>query len=81
MSNATTKKVIVYSTTWCGYCKLAKQYLTSKNVEFEEVNIEEDPKSADYIQQKTGSAGVPVIQIGDEFILGFDRPKIDAAIA
>ena len=33
-----------------------------------------------YIMSKTGRAGVPVIEIGDSFILGFDRPRIDAAL-
>ncbi len=72
--------VKVYSTSWCAFCKMAKDYLTSKKIEYKEVNIEEDQAAGMYIMQKTGQAGVPVIEIGDEMILGFDRERIDGAL-
>lgn len=73
-------KVKVYSTTWCGFCKMAKEYLKSRKVEFEDVNVEQDQLAGMYIMQKSGQAGVPVIEIGDEVILGFDRERIDGAL-
>ena len=76
-----TKKVIVYSTTWCGFCKMAKQYFDSKKIAYTEVNIEEDEAAARQIVEEPGQMGVPVIRIGKEVIVGFDRPKIDAALA
>lgn len=72
--------VVVYSTPWCGFCKMAKEYLTSVKVAFKEVNVEEDGESATLIMQKTGSAGVPVVQIGEDYILGFDRQRIDTLL-
>lgn len=75
-----TTTVTVYSTTWCGFCKMAKQYFDSKGVKYKDVNVEEDQKAGMYIMQKTGQAGVPVIEIGDTTIIGFDRPKIDTAL-
>lgn len=77
MSQATVK---VFSTEWCGFCKMAKEYLRSKKVDFLEVNIEQDQSAAMFIVQKTGQTGVPVIQIGEEYILGFDRERIDGAL-
>jgi glutaredoxin 3 len=77
MSNA---QVTVYSTTWCGFCHMAKEYFKSKGVAYKDVNVEEDMAAGMYIQQKTGQMGVPVIEIGDETIIGFDRPKIDKAL-
>lgn len=59
---------------------MAKEYLAGKNVAFSEVNIEQDRNAAMYIMQKTQQAGVPVIEIGNEVILGFDRPRIDDAL-
>ena len=76
-----TPSVTVYSTTWCGFCKTAKAYLSKIGVDFKEVNVEEDAVAAKYIVDKTQQRGVPVIQIGDDFIVGFDRPKIDAALS
>lgn len=75
-----TGKVTVYTTPWCGFCKMAKDYLSSVNVPFKEVNVELDIDAAMLIMQKTGSAGVPVIRIFDDYILGFDRQRIDTSL-
>lgn len=72
--------VKIYSTTWCVYCRMAKEYLEKLGVPFLEINIEHDQKAAEYIMGKSHSAGVPQIEIGEEVILGFDRPRIDAAL-
>ncbi len=72
--------VTVYSTTWCGFCRMAKTYLKSLDVPFKEVDVEQDPEGARFIVEKTNQRGVPVIQIGERIILGFDRPAIDDAL-
>lgn len=59
---------------------MAKQYLKTKNVDFKEVDLDQDRNAAMYIVNKTGQAGVPVIEIGDYTIIGFDRPRIDEAL-
>lgn len=79
MSDAKTS-VKIYSTTWCVYCRVAVEYLTKLGVPFKEINVENDQATMAYIMSKTHSAGVPQIEIGNEFILGFDRPRIDAAL-
>jgi glutaredoxin len=55
-------------------------YLKGKKVEYKYINIDEVPGAAQDIFNKTGQAGVPVIEIGDETILGFDRMRIDSAL-
>ncbi len=75
MSNVT-----VYSTSWCGFCKMAKEYFKSRGVAFKEVDVEEDHGAAKLIIDKTQQMGVPVIEIDGQYIVGFDRPKIDAAL-
>lgn len=72
--------VNVYSTVWCGFCRMAKEYLKGKGVEFKEIDVEQDQAAAQHIVNKTGQYGVPVIEIGDKTIIGFDRPRIDAAL-
>jgi len=59
---------------------MAKQYLTAKNVEFQDIDVEKDHTAAQELVRKTGQAGIPVLEIGDETIIGFDRPKIDLAL-
>jgi len=75
-------KVIVYSTNWCAYCKMVKQYLTSKGVAWVEKNIEEDADAHKELMEKLGGnfRGVPVIDVNGTILFGFDRPKLDAAI-
>lgn len=78
--DSTSAPVKIYSTTWCVYCRMVKEYLDKLGVPFAELDIEKDPKAAQYIMGKSHSAGVPQIEIGEEVILGFDRPRIDAAL-
>jgi glutaredoxin len=59
---------------------MAKQYLNQLKVPFKEIDVEHDQEAARALVEKTGQAGIPVIEIGDETILGFDRPKIDLAL-
>ena len=75
-----TANVTVYSTTWCGFCHQAKKYFDSIDVKYKDVNVEEDKKAAEEMVEKSGQMGVPVITIGDDVIVGFDRPKIDHAL-
>jgi len=73
-------KVKVYSTEQCPYCHMAKDYLEAKGVEFEDVNVGEDRAAADEMVEKSGQMGVPVLDIGGEIVVGFDVPRIDAAL-
>lgn len=82
MSDTATKQatVTVYSTTWCGFCHQAKKYFDSIDVKYKDVDVEKDPKAAEEMVKKSGQMGVPVIEIGDTLIVGFDKPKIDHAL-
>lgn len=73
-------KVVVYSSNTCPYCVSAKEYLTEKGVEFEEKNVQTNPEARQELM-KMGHMGVPVLLIDGEEIVGFDKPKIDAALA
>jgi len=75
-----TAKVTVYSTTWCGYCHQAKKYFDSIDVSYNDINVEEDQEAAEAMVKKTGQMGVPVIEIGETTLVGFDKPKIDEAL-
>lgn len=61
-------KIKMYSTTWCPDCRRAKDFLKRRGIEFEEVNIEEDPCGEDIVlAANKGRRKVPTIQIGDRF--------------
>ena len=79
-STDANKKVVIYSADWCAFCHAAKDYLTAKGITFTEKNVEEDPAYAQESVSKSGQMGIPVLDIGGQIIVGFDRPKIDAAL-
>ena len=72
--------VKIYSTTHCPYCKLAKDYFSKKEVQFEEVNVETDDEALAEMVKKSGQLGVPVIDVNGSIIVGFDRIEIDKAL-
>ena len=73
-------KVIVYSTTTCPFCVMVKDWLKGKNVKYEDFNVGTDHNKAKEMMEKSGQMGVPVIDIEGEVIIGFDKPKLEAAL-
>jgi glutaredoxin 3 len=73
-----TDAVTVYTTSTCPWCTRAKDYLRQKGVPFQERNIEYDRAAAQEVAQRSGQMGVPVIIAGNDVIVGFDRPRLDA---
>jgi len=69
-------KVIVYSTPTCPYCVMVKKFLKDNNVEYEDIDVAEDKEKAQYMVEKSGQMGVPVVEIDGEFIVGFDKEKL-----
>lgn len=72
--------VRVYSTPACVYCGMAKKYLESKNVRYEEIDVSRDRDSAVEMVEKSGQRGVPVIDFDGTVIIGFDKNKIDSLL-
>jgi glutaredoxin len=74
------EKVTVYSTPRCHTCHGIKEFLTSRKVEFEEIDLSSDKEARDMIIAKTGHIGAPIVRIGDEFIFGFDQKKMESLL-
>lgn len=74
------KTVTVYSTPTCPYCIRAKQFLKDNNVPFTDYDVGADRAKAQEMMKRSGQMGVPVIDIGGELIIGFDREKIKLAL-
>jgi glutaredoxin 3 len=72
---------VIFSTSTCSWCRRAKKYFRERGVSFKEINVERDPKAARDLLRKTGQSGVPVIKIGNAWIVGFDRERIDRELA
>jgi glutaredoxin 3 len=79
-------KITVYSTTTCPYCVMLKSWLQSKSVEFTDYMVDKNPIAAEHMVNLSGQMGVPfsTVEYDDgtvEKILGFDRPRFEAALA
>ncbi len=77
-----TGEIVVYKTSWCGVCKKLEQYLKRKGVTYVAKDIEKDPKAAAGLRAKAKKAGVatgsvPIIDVGGELLVGFDRRRLE----
>ena len=70
----------VYTTDSCPWCVKAKNYLKSKNIAFEELNVAEDMDARQEMVEKSKQMGVPVLDINGTVVIGFDKPAIDTAL-
>ncbi len=78
-------KITIYSTATCGYCKMLKGYLQSKDISYEEKHVDQDQSLAMEMFEKSGQMGVPFTVIekedgSEEKILGFDRQRVDSVL-
>ncbi|MDT9688287.1 mycoredoxin [Streptomyces sp. P9(2023)] len=56
--------VTMYSTTWCGYCRRLKSQLDREGIAYTEINIEQDPDSAAFVEKANGgNQTVPTVRI------------------
>ncbi len=69
-------KVRVFSTPACPYCYTLKEWLKEHQIEFEDVDVATNAQAREEMIQKSKQMGAPVVDIGGEFIVGFDKEKI-----
>ena len=70
------KSVTIYTTPTCHFCKLAKDFFAEKNVTYTAYDVSTDAEKREEMIQMTGQLGVPVIVIGEDVMVGFDREKV-----
>lgn len=59
-------KLTMYSTQWCGYCQRLKAQLNRENIEFDEIDIEQDENAASLVEKVNGgNRTVPTIVYED----------------
>ncbi|MFH1063351.1 MAG: glutaredoxin family protein [Candidatus Omnitrophota bacterium] len=71
-------EIKIYSTPTCPYCTMAKQYISSKGLSYQNIDVSADQAKTQEMIKLSGQMGVPVIVINGTVITGFDKPKIDA---
>jgi glutaredoxin-like YruB-family protein len=74
--DATAAPVTIYSTPTCHFCQMAKEFFKEHGVEYVNHDVSTDPEKRAEMLDLSGQMGVPVIVIGNNLIIGFDRKKI-----
>lgn len=72
--------VKVYTVSDCPWCDKVKKYLDSKGVDFEAINVEENPAGRKELMALSTSPGTPTTYFNGEFVLGFEKAEIDALL-
>ena len=73
-------EVKLYSTPTCPYCKMAKDFLDKEGVPFAAIDVSQDEKAAREMVDKSGQMGVPVLEIENTMIVGFDKGAYKKAL-
>lgn len=71
------KKVTIYSTPTCVYCKMAKDFFAKNNIAYTEHNVAVDEKAREDMFARSHQMGVPVIDVDGEIIVGFDKKALE----
>ncbi len=74
------RRIIMYTTTWCGDCRAAKKFLSEKGISYEEIDIEKNPEAARTVMKlNAGMKKVPTLDIEGTIVSGdrFDRARFE----
>ena len=80
------KHIAIYTTNNCSYCVMVKKWLTSKNLPYEEINVEEHPERRAEAQEVSGARTVPVTIVtknddSKQVIVGWNPSQLMPAVA
>jgi mycoredoxin len=58
--------ITMYSTSWCGFCYRLKSQLSREGIEYQVIDIEQDPAAAKYVESVNGgNQTVPTLRFDD----------------
>lgn len=82
-SSRYTKQIMtikIYSTPACTYCKMAKEFLTSHNVPYEDIDVSVDAVAREDMVEKSGQLGVPVFDIDGQIMVGYNQQLLSKVV-
>lgn len=79
------QNVTIYTTNTCAYCQAVKDFFKQKEVEYQEVNLDEDPQRRQELLDVTGQLAVPVTIVEQEsgkkdVTVGFNLSQLSTAL-
>jgi mycoredoxin len=67
--------VVLYGTSWCGYCKLTRDFFQKNKIPFVEYDIETSVEGKNQYERLHGN-GVPLVVIHGEVMSGYNPQKM-----
>jgi len=67
--------VILYATSWCGYCKQARKLFKDNNISYFEYDVEKSSEGREQFK-RLGGRGVPLILIKGSILKGYDPDEV-----
>jgi glutaredoxin len=77
---ADTPTVEIYETSWCGYCKKAKDFFRSRGIDFVTYDIDQDQQARSRMQSLTRRMAVPYVVINGQGIQGYSVAAYEQAL-
>lgn len=77
---ASQPRVVVYTTSWCGWCRKTLAWLDAKGVDYVNKDIERDPAHRSELVRKTGSTSIPVVEIDGTLVQGYNPGRMGALL-
>lgn len=74
------KKVLIYTTPTCVYCKMSKEFFAKNGIAYEEKNVATDMAAREEMVKKSHQLGVPVIDVNGEILVGFNQEELMKAL-
>ena len=71
----------IFTTPNCGNCRAAKEFFLGRKLDFEEINVEGNLGALRKMIRLSGAKSVPVIQMGEHVVVGFDRARLEELLA
>mgnify|MGYP001815248669 CR=1 FL=1 len=72
--------VEIYTTSWCHYCRKAKQYFRTRGISFKAYDVEKDARAARRLRRYNPRGGVPVTVIDGRPIVGYAPDAFSRAL-
>ena len=70
------KSVTIYTTPTCHFCQMSKEFFKENGVTYTEHDVAADPAQRQEMIDKSGQMGVPVIFVGEEMVVGFEKRRL-----
>jgi glutaredoxin 3 len=74
-------EVVVYTTSWCGWCRKTLAFLDERGVDYVNKDIEANEWHRDELIQKTGRTSIPVVEIDGQLIRGYNAARMEELLA